>query len=406
MIGATEDVEFPAFSEFNVDIFGRIRTSLPISVFDAGFWIGTRPQLFSTLVASGGTVTHNANLSSMILSTAATLNSRGVIQSLKPLKYRPGKSTRVLMSGSLRSAATGVKKYFGQFNENNGPYFLLDGSTLKVGIRSKVSGTVVDTQVAQNSWNIDKLDGTGESGITLDITKQQVFLIEYQWLGSGTIKYGFFINEKTYYVHQIHNSNILTVPYSQTATLPIRAEIIASGSATASDMHFTCVSVQSEDGNSVVLGHRETISTGVALKTFNSTTASPILALRKQSGSLGVPVGIDSYSTFCSTTDDVLFEVHINPSTLSGVSWVNSGQHLQFDVSATAMTFTAPPIYSFIVRGAATTPSVLKFQNLNEYPEIILGSDLADNSEVFVIAARSFTGSANVAAVINIIVYV
>jgi hypothetical protein len=46
-----------------------------------------------------------------------------------------------------------------------------------------------DTWVAQTAWNGDVLDGTGTSGVTLDPTKGNVYKIQYQWLGFGTIKF-------------------------------------------------------------------------------------------------------------------------------------------------------------------------------------------------------------------------
>jgi hypothetical protein len=64
-----------------------------------------------------------------------------------------------------------------------------------------------ETVVPQTNWNIDKLDGTGISGITLDISKAQILWMDIEWLGLGTVRIGFVIN-----------GNLFTVIHSITQT--------------------------------------------------------------------------------------------------------------------------------------------------------------------------------------------
>ena len=117
----------------------------------------------------------------------------------------------------------------GLFNNENGIFLLQDETTLKIGLRTFTSGVAVDTEIAQDSWNIDKLDGTGNSGITLDQTKTLIFFSDFEWLGVGTVRYGFFIDGIPYYCHAIHNSNVNTVVYMSTPNLPLRYEIENDG---------------------------------------------------------------------------------------------------------------------------------------------------------------------------------
>ena len=46
-----------------------------------------------------------------------------------------------------------------------------------------------DTWIPQSTWNGDRLDGTGSSGATLDPTKGNVFQIDIQYLGFGSITF-------------------------------------------------------------------------------------------------------------------------------------------------------------------------------------------------------------------------
>ena len=69
------------------------------------------------------------------------------------------------------------------------------------------------------------MDGTGTSGYNIDFTKSQLYVIDFEWLSVGRIRFGFYIFGKIYYCHQISNFNELDEPYMKTANLPIRYEI-------------------------------------------------------------------------------------------------------------------------------------------------------------------------------------
>jgi hypothetical protein len=50
-----------------------------------------------------------------------------------------------------------------------------NGTTISFVLRTATSGSPSDARtVNQADWNGDKLDGTGDSGYTLDITKAQI----------------------------------------------------------------------------------------------------------------------------------------------------------------------------------------------------------------------------------------
>ena len=55
---------------------------------------------------------------------------------------------------------------------------------------SAVVSKTVDTRIYSSAFNIDRLDGTGPSGYTIDLTKMQMFYIDYSWYGAGFIRFG------------------------------------------------------------------------------------------------------------------------------------------------------------------------------------------------------------------------
>ena len=83
----------------------------------------------------------------------------------------------------------------------------------------------IDTKYPQSSWNIDKCDGTGPSGYNIDLTKMQMFYIDYSWYGAGFIRWGFRgPTGDVIYVHKIANNNVNTEAYMRSGNLPARYE--------------------------------------------------------------------------------------------------------------------------------------------------------------------------------------
>ena len=83
----------------------------------------------------------------------------------------------------------------------------------------------IDTKYPQSSWNIDKCDGTGPSGYNLDLTKMQMFYIDYSWYGAGFIRWGFRgPTGDVIYCHKVINNNVNTEAYMRSGNLPARYE--------------------------------------------------------------------------------------------------------------------------------------------------------------------------------------
>jgi hypothetical protein len=88
-----------------------------------------------------------------------------------------------------------------------------------------VISKTVNTRYAQSTWNIDKMDGTGVSQMNLDLTKMQMFYIDFSWYGAGAIRFGFKNNRgEVNYCHRISNSNVNTEAYMRSGNMVARYE--------------------------------------------------------------------------------------------------------------------------------------------------------------------------------------
>jgi hypothetical protein len=83
----------------------------------------------------------------------------------------------------------------------------------------------VNTRYPQSTWNIDKMDGTGHSLMNLDLSKMQMFYMDYTWYGAGAIRFGFKNNRgEVVYCHRIPNNNINTEAFMRSGNLVARYE--------------------------------------------------------------------------------------------------------------------------------------------------------------------------------------
>ena len=96
------------------------------------------------------------------------------------------------------------------------------GSTLNQG-GCLVSKTV-DTRVPRSRW-ADPLDGTGPSGYTIDLTKMQMFYVEYSWYGAGFARWGLrTTNGQITYVYQQTNNNAQFEAYMRSGNMAAHYE--------------------------------------------------------------------------------------------------------------------------------------------------------------------------------------
>lgn len=84
-----------------------------------------------------------------------------------------------------------------------------------------------DVKVPQDDWNIDKCDGEGPEGFTIDLNKIQMAYMDYSWYGAGKIRFGFKDRKgHVRYVHEFIHNNRLDEAYMRSGNIPARYEVI------------------------------------------------------------------------------------------------------------------------------------------------------------------------------------
>ena len=335
-----------AFGGSAVDAFNRARVASPTALFEGSFQYDTQPLIYTTSITGTGSIAKTTNESSLTLSTGGTASGAQAINQTKQyFRYQPGRSTQVLMTGLLGAQKTNVQSAIGYFDANDGIFFQMDGTAgPSVNQRSSTSGSAVTTSVTQSNWNIDHMDGTGPSGITINFANTQIFIIDLQWLGVGRVRLGFVVNGLIYYCHQFQNANIITSPYMNTANLPCRAMITNTGvAASATTMKQICMSVMSEGGVQYPQAYQFSVSNGVTTITAASGTRTPLLSIQPALTFGGITnrvyVPIEQLEVYASGANASYWELVYN-GTLTGASFgaVNTNSSVNYDISASACT--------------------------------------------------------------------
>lgn len=268
-----------------LDAFGRVRTSTPTSLSDAQFTYGLNPLIYQPIVTTNGgeALTHDAtNACANMAFTASPNNSQCYMQTYDYIRYQPGKSQEIFVTFNFKGGVANCRKFAGYSDGLNGVEYQLNGTTPQFVIYSETTnGNQTKTQ---SQWNIDKFDGTGPSGLTLDVNNEQILYINFQALYVGRVSVGFDINGKVYLAHTFDHANIVPTPYIRTANLPIRCGMVTTGTVTTS-MIFNCYTVISEGGQEDTVGY---------------TFVTPLTSVNAASGARTHLISIEPKPTFNS----------------------------------------------------------------------------------------------------------
>ncbi len=316
----------------NSDAFGRTRVSNPLTLFDSSHRYRDN-NLWDSLVIGTGSTVGFATTAGLVNMTVGVGSTASVIrETTKVFSYQPGKSLLTMNTFVLNPPKENLRQRVGYFGDDNGIYFEVDGTTAYFVERSLSLGT--ETRVSQSNWNIDKLDGTGVSGITLDLTKAQILWMDIEWLGLGNVRLGFIIDGKFIHAHTFQHANIIQSTYITTASLPLRYEISNTGITTsASTLKQVCSTVISEGGYEL-RGLQQAISTPIITPVDLPTprgTYYPVISIRLKAPVNGQPDRLDAIVimtalSLMGTGNGPQYNWQIRASaTTSGGIWVSAG---------------------------------------------------------------------------------
>jgi hypothetical protein len=411
--------------ENTLDAFGKLRVTNPVSLLDirfpgqsdgSEFFLKNNLQVCN---ASFGSYTGTYANSKLVIDASG--NGYYISQSRNYCAYQPGKSLLVLASGILYPGNDSYTTRIGYFNNqtpisnplivNNGLYFQHSEGVYSLNI----SNNGINTSINQSNWNIDKMDGTGPSGLNLNFENTQLFIIDLEWLGVGRIRFGFYAYGRIQYCHQLTNINILTQPYATSINLPICYSIHSNSSPGVAANNFTqiCSTVISEGGYTP-LGRPFSVSTGTTGISIQGGTEEPILFLRGNILNTNYKhqnIVPSQFSMICSATNDLILYklVLFLAGTYTGTDPLWTDVNSEYSVAqyagnlASGYSSTNGIIIDngyFYGRG---TNTVAPLSNVFSTQILQVTSDINDNSDILVLTATFISTSGSSTTVLGTI---
>jgi hypothetical protein len=376
----------------NTDAFGRLRVSQPYTLFDSQNRYAADNQ-FDVSTTGTGTTSFLSNEAAVKMEVTGAGVGSVLRQSYRSFPYQPGKGLLVLATFVMDSSMSlNLTQRVGYYNDQNGVFFQRVDGVYSFVLRSYVTGSVSNVRtVNQADWNGDKLDGTGDSGYTLDPSKAQILWMDFEWLGVGSVRCGFIIDGQYIVCHTFNNANEITNVYMTTAILPVRYEIVTATSAVAASMKAICCSVISEGGfEQTSIDHvaRRTTILGTI-----GTTFLPVVSIRLASGRTGAVVLPNRVQVLPTTSQNYEVALIKNP-TLTAASWtaVPSDSNVEYDVSATATTGGTIVQTDYVTSsGSGGTQGLSAATGYNF--DLQLGATIAGVSDIYTVAVRTVSGA-------------
>jgi len=381
-------ITFPATA---LDAFGRLQVASPYTLFDSQNRYAADNQ-FDTSTSGTGSSTFNTNQSSVSMSVTGGGVGSVVRQTFRSFSYQPGKGLLVLATFQMdNGTSANLNQKVGYFNTENGVFFQRTAGVNSFVLRSYTGGSANDTRTAvQSSWNGDKLDGTGASGLTLDLTHPQILWMDFEWLGVGSVRCGFVINGQFIVCHTFDTANVYgTTVYMTTAILPVRYEITTTTSAVAATLTQICSSVISEGGYEATSVEHVASMTNLTASSYLTTAYKPLISIRLASGRTGAVVLPTTLNFLPSTTDN--FQIgFVKNATLSTPSWsaVPGDSNVEQDTSSTSYT-GGTLVYAEFATGK-TGRSILSVGTGYNW-DMQLGASIAGVSDTLTLVARTVT---------------
>ena len=393
-----------------LDAFGRLRVSQNHILLSGQLNYADNPLIWDTQLTNNGTATYLVNESALSLAVTDDAGSEVIRQTKRYWLYRAGQSQLARITFAEGTPEADVRKRVGYFDAGDGIFFEINGTTdLAFTIRTSVSGApVVFDRKTHTDWNQDKLDGSGPSKLTLDVSKIEQLTLDLQWLGVGPVRVGFVIGGRDVHVHTFEIENIVAaVPYMKTASLPVRYEL-TNLAASAGTFKQICATVIREGGSEeegIPTGIRSPLS-GVTRLTATTTPRSAIVVRLRSSHIRAFlkPVGV-ALMNFGTTAETIAWDLVVNPVLGGVLTFVEHGE-----ASEAAKVLAQQQIYTpgsghciasgLVPGGTNQAPDPVGTLNI----ESLLGiaSNIAGTSDLLALIVESASGSPPITAVVDV----
>ena len=229
-----------------LDGSNRLRVSTSTTLFEANNTYGIDGLQWATRSTGDGYQSWQESTGGVI-TIGVSASGTSLLQSRKRIYCPPGRS--ITIKSTVKLGAVGTVRAGLFEGQSNGVGFQSVDGVISVFKYSSLM-PLDNRLISQDNWNLDKLDGTGPSGKSVDFQTGATFVVNFQWGGYSTIRYGVVIDGKTIYCHALKATDLIGSSVMRSANLPVA--FYASGAS--SSVKIAGVSVQMEGSVAGIVG--------------------------------------------------------------------------------------------------------------------------------------------------------
>lgn len=374
------------FARTAKDAFGRLRVSNNHQLFDSQFLFDKLPLVWDEKLTGSPVTPTRATDSTITLAT--TTSGQSIIRQTKRYwRYRAGQSFASICTMSGMQPETNIEKEVGLGDDTDGVFLQSKNSTEYLTIKSSTS--VGDQEIARTDWNFDKFDGTGPSGITIDFSKAQIFVMDLQWLGVGTVVCAFEFSREIHIAHIFTHVNDKTTTYMRSGSLPVRYSITQTGAGSGSMVQI-CSSVLREGGDEE-LGIITSMATNPGGISIGNSNLTSLISVRLKSAYIRAFAEPIATTIFNIGSTEVFWQMIKNPTLGGALTWTNENDSI-LQKSVTQQTYT--PGTGTILAGGYAHGSGSRVPDSNSVDNLLgLSADIDGVADIISIVAIALSGS-------------
>lgn len=395
LVAGLKQDEFERTIVANSEIYAFDKTNTP----------AYQPFLWLLDTTGGGQAVYMTDARLMALTVGLANGDTVVRQTSQYMTWLVGRTLQISIGVRLDEAVAGVRQRVGYFDVRNGFFFEMLETGFGVVSRTDVSGSPIDTRINQSSWNLDRLDGTGPSGLTLIPDATQNFVIEVA--NRSRARFGFLLEGKIVFCHVLEGFNTLTgVADVGSVNLPIRMEVqnIAIP-AQSTTMMYGGYDVSIIGGSERLIPgvprHDSSGDVGVGGKIIG-TDLEPIISFRFDPAAFRMGIGLaDTIIRILNATGgNFEWRIYLNPvitGQTTPPSWhggLAEARHLQTDHVRNGI-IDLPASEILLIGGGygSNNQDIVSEEAYSRELQSGLGFDFAGNPSEVVVAVRSLAGS-------------
>lgn len=379
-----------------IDAFDRLRVSEPFTIFDSKQLYDKQPLFYDENIGGSATSVHSQVHARTRETVTASATDYVIRQTKQRFNYQPGKGQLILLTFQA-SQETGCTKRVGVFNGTGTNYLtpfngiFLEITETDVSWNIAKNGSTTET-FTQSNWNVDKLDGTGLSRLTLDLDATQIAVIDFEWLGVGRVRCGFVIDGIITYAHYFNHANLPAYDsvYMSSPNLPVRYDIQSDGTGGGYLDHI-CSTVMSEGGLELTGVSRSVDTDGNHLDANAADTPYVLIAIRLKTTHLDLTVLPEFISVLSETNDDFRWSLLLNPTYNGTLTWIDlpfNGCQYAFGATANDITDEGVKFDSGYAKSASSVDRQIK-------TSLRIGSNIDGTRDILVLCITPMSSNAD-----------